>query len=61
MDGTSTTTWTVFLISAPGVEATPGGSFASREDALAWIRGLPDDVRRRAMPPLPLPQRQRTP
>jgi hypothetical protein len=60
MDGTSGTTWTVYLISA-GAEATPGGSFASREDALAWIQALPDDVRRRAMPPLPLPARQRTP
>ena len=55
------TIWIVFLTSAPGAGTTPGGSFASREDALAWIATLPDHVRRRAMPPLPLPQRRRTP
>jgi hypothetical protein len=49
------TTWIVFLTSAPGAGTTPGGSFASREAALAWISALPDHVRRRAMPPLPLP------
>jgi hypothetical protein len=47
------TVWTVLLISVPGAAATPGGSFASREDALAWIAALPEHVRRRAMPPLP--------
>jgi hypothetical protein len=52
------TVWTVFLISVPGAAATPGGSFASREDALAWIAALPEHVRRRAMPPLPLPRRR---
>jgi len=50
------TVWTVFLISAPGVAATPAASFGSREDALVWIAALPEHVRRRAMPPLPLPQ-----
>ena len=55
------TTWIVFLTSGPGAGTTPGGSFASREDALAWIAALPDHVRRRAMPPLPLPLRQRAP
>jgi len=53
------TVWTVLLISAPGAAATPAGSFASREDALAWIAALPEHVRRRAMPPLPLPQGRR--
>jgi len=51
------TVWTVFLTSAPGAAATPAGPFVSREAALAWIEALPDHVRRRAMPPLPLPQR----
>jgi hypothetical protein len=49
------TAWIVFLMNGPGADRTPGGSFASRQAALAWIAALPEHVRRRAMPPLPLP------